>query len=401
MITRRIVWALGVSQLICWGISYYLIGVFGKLMAADLGWSQPLVYGGFSAALVVMGISSPVVGRTIDRWGGRPVMVAGSVATIAGCLGLGVAHDVATYYASWLCLGLAMRMTLYDAAFASLARLGGMAAKRPISQITLLGGLASTAFWPIGALLAEHFGWRGAVIAYAGFAALTVPLHLAIPSGRAAAVETAKPAQGPIQEPERPNRLLAGCLYGAMIMLLSFLNSGLSAHVIPMLIGIGVATATAVWVASLRGIAQSCARLIEIVFGARVQPLDLSAFASSLLPLSYVCAMFGGQFIAAAVTFSLLYGAGNGLLTIARGTLPLVLFDQRTYGAFVGGLLVPSFFMAAVAPVIYAFVIEQWGNMAALQMSVAVAVAVLGAALILRVRFRAPATLAATARVPS
>ena len=181
---RRTVVYLGISQLVCWGISYYLIGVFGELIAADLGWSRTLVYGGFSIALLAMGLASPLVGRLIDRLGGARVMTLGSVLSALGIAGLALAHGVAAYYAAWICLGVAMRATLYDAAFASLARIAGPDAGRPIAQITLLGGLASTCFWPIGHLLAETFGWRGALLVYALIALATVPLHLAIPEGR-------------------------------------------------------------------------------------------------------------------------------------------------------------------------------------------------------------------------
>ena len=120
-ITRKLVLLLGVSQLVCWGISYYLIGIFGNAMAADLGLSLTVTYGGFTAALLVMGLTSTLIGRTIDRWGGRPVMVAGSLLSAAGCLGLAAATEVVGYYAAWVVLGLAMRTTLYDAAFAALA----------------------------------------------------------------------------------------------------------------------------------------------------------------------------------------------------------------------------------------------------------------------------------------
>ena len=108
----------------------------------------------------------------------------GSVLCAIGCVGLAMAQTVVAYYAAWICLGLAMRATLYDAAFAALVRIGGPEARRPIAQVTLLGGLASTCFWPIGHLLAEAFGWRGALLVYSGFALLTLPLHLAIPTGR-------------------------------------------------------------------------------------------------------------------------------------------------------------------------------------------------------------------------
>lgn len=183
-IGRRTIVCLGISQLVCWGITYYLIGVFGELIAADLGWSRTVVYGGFSIALLAMGIVSPLVGRLIDHLGGARVMSLGSVLCTLGTAGLALAHGFAAYYAAWICLGVAMRATLYDAAFATLARLGGPDAGRPIAQITLLGGLASTCFWPIGHLLAESFGWRGALLVYALIALATVPLHLAIPRGR-------------------------------------------------------------------------------------------------------------------------------------------------------------------------------------------------------------------------
>src|SRR3546814_17733686 len=91
-----------------------------------------------------------------------------------------------------------MRLTLYDAAFASLVRVGGHHARRPIAQITLLGGLASTVFWPLGHALVHYFDWRGALWAYAGFALLTIPLHLAIPPSRP---EGAAPAAGADSDP--------------------------------------------------------------------------------------------------------------------------------------------------------------------------------------------------------
>lgn len=390
-VARPTVLWLGLSQLVCWGVSYYLIGVFGERIAAELGWSRSLAYGGFSAALVVMGLASPAVGRLIDRRGGRPVMTAGSVLLAAGCLGLSLAHTPAAYYAAWLVLGLAMRMTLYDAAFAALARLGGAQAKRPISQITLLGGLASTAFWPIGHALAEAFGWRAALIGYAGFALLTLPLHLAIPAGRAAPEPASAPrAPGMALAEGRPDRRLAQVLYALIVTLTTFLNSGMSAHMIAMLAGLGLAASLAVWTSTLRGVGQSLARLCEVLFGARLHPFALGVLATGLLPVCFVVGLFSGVSLPAAAAFAFLYGAGNGLVTIARGTLPLALFDHRTYGALTGALLVPSFFAAALAPLAYAFVIERYGEAAALHLSTAVAAAVLAAALALRARFGRP-----------
>jgi len=384
LIQRRTVFYLGLSQLVCWGISYYLIGGFGERIAEDLGWGLPLVHGGFSAALLVMGLSSPITGWLIDRYGGARVMTLGSGLIALGCSGLALSHSLPAYYAAWLFLGLGMRLTLYDAAFAALARIAGPEAGGPIAQITLLGGLASTVFWPIGNFLAEALGWRGAVFVYAGVALLTVPLHMAIPAGR-----FQRPPSTP-EDPPPPSRSderLAGALYAAIAMLTSFLNSGMSAHMIGILAGLGLATSLSVWIATLRGIGQSAARLSGVLFGGRIPPLTLNLVAASALPVCFIAGLFSGGWVAAAVAFAFIYGAGNGIITITRGTMPLVLFDNRRYGAITGKLLVPGFLLSALAPLAYALVIEHLGPEAALAMSVGAAVVTLIASVALFSRF--------------
>lgn len=384
MIPRSTVLCLGLAQLVSWGISYYLIGAFGERIAAEFGWSQALIHGGLSAALLVMGLASPLIGRLIDRHGGRRVMCAGSLLTAAGCVGLALAQGVIAYYAAWLCLGLAMRLTLYDAAFAALARIGGRAARRPIAQITLLGGLASTVFWPLGHALAEQLGWRGALLVYAGFALLTLPLHLALPRGAAPAERGTTPAAAPL--PPGDMRL-AGLLYALIVTLAGVLNAGMSAHMIGILTGLGLPAAIAVWIAATRGIGQSLARLCEVLFGARASPFDLNLLACLVLPLCFAAGLAGGASALAALGFAFAYGAGNGILTITRGTLPLLLFDPLRYGSQVGRLLAPGFLLSAAAPLLYALLIERHGAAAALILSGALAATMLAAALALRLRF--------------
>jgi len=390
VISRLTVICLGLSQLTCWGLSYYLVGALGPAMIADLGWRSETVHGGFSAALLVMGLASPLVGRLIDRRGGRASMTAGSLLLAVGCGWLGLAESVSSYYGAWLLLGVAMRLTLYDAAFAALAHIGGTGAKRPIAHVTLLGGLASTVFWPFGVALAETLGWRGAVFVYAGCALLTIPLHLAIPGGRGKAAHVPEaPEHRPLAAAGR-DRLIAGGLYALIATVANLLNAGLSAHMVGMLTGLGLSAALAVWVASLRGIGQSLARLCEVLFGRNLAPLNLNLLAALILPLCFLTGLFSAQFLMAAVAFAFFYGAGNGLLTITRGTLPLTLFDHRTYGSFVGKLLVPSFLFSAAGPVIYAFVIERYSEAGALYLSFGLATVILIAAGILKWRFASP-----------
>lgn len=376
MLTYRTVAAVGLTQLVNWGMSFYAIGVFGPAIAADLGWSMARTYGGFSGALVVMGLSSALVGRMVDAWGGRRVLSAGSLLLALGFAMLARAQGVVIYDLAWLVLGLGMRMCLYEAAFAALVHARGVGARRALSQVTLLGGLASTVFWPVGHLLIEAIGWRGALTAYAGIALLMLPLYLTIPPGRAAEASTG--AAG--RRSDAPVRLPAAVLFATMVAALSFLSSGISAHLIGMLSAFGLTVAGAVSLAALPGVAQSCARLIEVLFGQRLDPLALGVLASAVLAAGMLAGLGVGGAGAVAVIFVLAYGAGNGLLTVVRGTQPLVLFPVSRYAVISGRLIAPSFYTAAAAPLAYAWVIEQFGARAASALSLALALAVLGCA---------------------
>ena len=388
MITRGLVWALGTSQLVMWGITYYQIALFGGPIADETGWSKTAVFGGFSAALVVMGLVSAWTGRLIDRTGGRGAMTAGSLLGAAGTLTIAASHHLATYYLGWLVLGVAMRLSLYDAAFASLARVGGPEARRPIAQITLLGGLASTVMWPIGQALVAWLGWRFALVVYAGFALATIPLHLMIPSGRYAfAAAGAKGTLAP--RADTPARIaLAGFLYAAMVTLSSALNSAMSAHMIGILVSLGLAAGVAVTIGALRGVGQSASRLAEILFGRRLDPVALGLIASGLIPIGFVIGLWSGGSPIAGMAFALLYGAGNGLITIIRGTQPLVLFDPASYGTIVGRLIGPSFYVSALAPALFAFLIERHGAASALYVSTGVAALVFASSVWLWLAFR-------------
>ncbi|WP_020177718.1 MFS transporter [Methylopila sp. M107] len=386
MIDRGLIWRVGFGQLIAWGVTYYLIGVLGGRMASDLGWSLTAVQGGFAAGLLVMGLSSPFVGRAIEAHGGRRAMTAGSLIGAAGLVLLSSAHSEIAYYAAWIVIGLAMRLTLYDAAFAALARIGGGAAKRAMAQITLLGGFASTVFWPIGDAVGEAYGWRAAALVFAGFSALSALIHLTIPDGR---FLPARPANGASPTPFAPSlsqrqTRLAAALYALVAALVSALNSAMSAHMIGMLAGLGLGLGAAVWTATLRGFGQTAARGCEVLFGARLRAVDLNLAAAAMLVAGFAVALAVADGVATAVVFVLLFGAGNGLSTITRGTLPLAFFDPATYGSLVGRLIAPSFLLSAAAPIGYAAVIERYGAHAAVWLSIGLAGAALAAAFGLR-----------------
>ncbi|MCC8939726.1 MFS transporter, partial [Bradyrhizobium sp. Arg68] len=183
---------------------------------------------------------------------------------------------------------------------------------------------------------------------------------------------------------------VAGGLYAVTMTGANFLNAGMSAHMIAVLSGLGLGATIAVWIATLRGIGQSAARLCEVLFGGRIDPVALNLAACLIMPLSFIAGLFAGSSTAMAIAFALLYGACNGILTITRGTLPLILFDPRSYGTIVGRLIVPSFILPAAAPLIYAVVIDRLGNAGALYLSTGLATMTLAAAALLKLMFPPP-----------
>jgi len=373
---------LGWAQLVNWGVTYYLIGVLGAYIAADLGWTPELVYSGFSLALLVMGVTSSATGKMIDKRGGRFTFTLGSFLSACGCLLIASTWNLSVYVAGWCLLGFGMRLTLYDAAFATLARIGGLSARQSMAQITLLGGLASTVFWPIGSLLAEALGWRGALCVYACFALGTLPLYLAIP-GRDDAPEVPRLEKSlELQTTRHPSELRAKILFGVVVALTSFLNSGMSSHMIPILAGLGLGTGGAVSAAMFRGIGQTSARLCDVLFGRKLHPLTLNIISTATLPMAF-CILFIASDWGAAALFAFGYGAGNGLTTITRGTLPLVLFNPSGYGALTGRLIAPSFVLSAAAPTAFAYITSMYGTTGAITVCVLLSVGALTAALLL------------------
>ena len=157
--------ALGIAQTVAWASSTYLAAVLAKPLAAELEINSSLVFAAFSCSLLLMALLGPLVGRYIDRHGGQRVLCLSSLILAAGLVGLGMAGGVVGLFAAWALIGIGMALGLYDAAFAALVREHGVAARAPITGITLLGGFASTIGWPLTAWLVAHWDWRTACLA--------------------------------------------------------------------------------------------------------------------------------------------------------------------------------------------------------------------------------------------
>jgi len=384
----RAVPVLGITQILTWGSIYYTPVLILPLVAEERGWSMSFVMGGFSIGLLVAGLTSPYVGRGIDRFGGHVVMGLGS---LVGALGLFLIVHAASqpaYLMVWCVLGLAMAANLYDAAFGSLGRIFGAAARRPITALTLAGGFASTASWPATHFLIEAVGWRGTYSVYAVLlAVIAAPLHaLALPRSHHAA-RPPKPDEAASPSRVLPARGLPFLLVAAAFASYAFVPSGLSAHLLAIFTRGGVDAGTVVWIGALFGPAQVGARLIEFAFGRDIHPLWVVRFALSTLLCAFVMLLMLGVSAPVAAAFALMFGGANGLVTITRGAVPLALFGASGYGRLMGRLAGPWLVMQAAAPLVMAFVVDRVSDIGALALAAAFA----AIALICFVAIRRPA----------
>jgi MFS family permease len=363
----RAVSVLGVTQIIAWGTIFYSPVLTAPLIVAETGWSLSFTMGGFSLGLLIAGLVSPFVGRSIDRYGGHVVMTAGSLVSALGLLGLAYARDPLTYLVVWVVLGAGLGASLYDPAFATLGRIFGAAARRPITVLTLAGGFASTAGWPATHLLIQSVGWRGTYVVYAVLmAAICAPLHaFALPRSRAATGMT--PADPTVRTPALlPAHGIAFVLVTAAFTAYAFVPSALSAHLLAIFGRTGIDAATVVLIGALFGPAQVVARVTELAFGRDVHPLIVARAAVALLVCAFALLVLLGISPLSAAAFAVMFGAANGLITITRGALPLALFGADGYGRLIGRISGPWLVMQSAAPLVMAFVAERASDATAL-----------------------------------
>ncbi|TCO68837.1 MFS transporter [Rhodovulum euryhalinum] len=366
--------ALGVVMIFTWGSTYYLMAVLAGPIASDTGWGLWPVTGALSAGLLVAGLASPAIGRTIARRGGRPVLAAGCGLIAAGLIAIAAASALWVFWAGWLLLGLGMAAGLYDPAFATLGRLYGAGARGAITALTLWGGFASTVCWPLSALMLESWGWRGTAAAYAGVHLLvTLPLVLlVIPSAPAA------PAlPDGLHKPDTvltPAERLVLTLMAGMLVVNGLIVVNVSTWLFAFLQAQGQSLAEAVALGALIGPPQVAARVIEMAGRGRHHPLWTLAASTVAIAAGLILLALGLGLAGAALV---LYGGGNGLFSIARGALPLAVFGPDRYPTIMGRLARPSLVAQAAAPMLGAGLIATAGAPIALAVMAALASAAL------------------------
>jgi len=349
---------LGITQTIAWASSYYLPAILARPIAADLDVAPSVIYGALTFALVIAGLLGPRVGHAIDRLGGRELLCVSNLVFVAGLVILGAAHGLVTLAIAWLFLGVGMGLGLYEAAFATLTRFYGAEARSAITGITLIAGFASTVGWPVTTLIDAHYGWRSACLFWAlVHVLLALPLNFWLP--RLSSSHTVGAATDVHGLPDKAAETRAMILIAYVFAATGFVSVGLSAMLPALMQQLGATPAAALLSATLVGPAQVLARIIEASLLRRMHPLTSTRLATVMHPIGAALIAVGGPIIAPA--FTILYGAGNGILTIARGTLPLAVFGPVGFGRRVGVLAVPARVSGAIAPLVLGLLMQSFG----------------------------------------
>lgn len=346
---------LGSAQTLSWASSYYLPAILAVPIGREMGLSSSWVFGAFSAALLLVAILGPSVGRLIDRQGGRGVLMASNGVMALGLAALSLSQGAVSLVFAWLVIGVGMALGLYDAAFATLSRLLGNQARASITGVTLVAGFASTVGWPVTAFIESEWGWRVACASWAlAHVLVGLPLNARLPKAEPSAEFNASSTTSVSPDRPRFTMLLLAYVFAAGW----FVSTAMAAHLPRLLQESGVSLSVAITAAALVGPAQVAARMGEFVLLRRFHPLVAGRVATTLHPLgAALLTLFGMP----AAGFALLHGAGNGMMTIASGTLPLALFGPHGFGRRQGLIMVPARALQALAPLLFGLLIDQAG----------------------------------------
>jgi MFS family permease len=355
-----IVATLGVTQTLAWASSYYLPAILAEPIANELCLSPSWIYAGLSLGLSVSAFLGPALGRNIDRRGGRRVLCSSNMIFALGLAILGVCTGPVTLLLAWLVLGVAMAAGLYETAFASLTRFYGHDSRAPITGVTLIAGFASTAGWPMSTLLEHTIGWHGCCFVWAAlhlFIGLPLNAWSLSREPSAAVAEPSMLVARNAEHQEKADRAMR--ILAFMFTASGIVGIGMATNLPRLFSAIGASPTAAIAAASLMGPAQVAARILE--YGARrwIDPLISAKVASALHPVAAVVIAAAG--VPAASLFAVIHGAGNGMLTIVRGTLPLALFGPSGYGARIGKISAPAQIGRALAPFVIGLSIDRLG----------------------------------------
>jgi MFS family permease len=344
---------LSLPQLITWGSVFYTFSLLMTPLEAELGMTRVESSLAFSMALLAEGLMAYGVGRWIDSGRERWVMTLGSLWIGVGLVGHSFVTTVAGFYAAWIWLGLGTAATFYTPAFAVVTRRFPQDFRRAIITLTFLGGLASTVFIPLFAWWMELWGWRQALWALAALQFLIcAPLHAWLLHGAPRTVRepSALADMPPLTSVREHLRHAPFWLLALFMVLMMSVTSALPAHMIALLQESGLSPAWVIAIPAAIGVIQVLGRLVLFVFERYWDVHAANRWIPTLIPAGVLALLIGGLSPLASLVFVLLYGLGNGMNTIVKGTA-MAQYVSRVHVGRLNGLLgLPIALARAAAP---------------------------------------------------
>lgn len=351
---------LALGQLLSWGTLYYGIAILAQPINRETGWRLAEIFGAFSVSLLVAALMAVPVGRWLVRHGGRTVMSAGSLLAAIAFLVMAASHELPFFYLGWLLAGVAMSMTLYEAAFSTVRESAGSGFRKIIGLVTIAGGLASTLFWPLAHWLELEIGWRMTMVVFAGMhLCIGVPLHRNLPVSRLNSDLQQTLRRSPLQA-LREGKVIT--LLALSFALATLVTAAVSSHVVILLTEMRIYDWQMVLLVSLIGPMQVAGRIVELRLSHHISVPTTGRIAFMGLSIG-ILALYGAAASPwLAFAFAALFGAGNGVLTVVRGAAPVELLADKDYAAALGVLSAPALAARAIGPLAAAEVMGAWGH---------------------------------------
>jgi MFS family permease len=355
------VWSMAVAQVISWGTLYYAFSLFVVPMQESLGWSRPLLNGALSLGLLSTGVVAFPVGVWIDRHGGRGVMTLGSLAGGLLLLAWAQVETPWAFYLIWAGIGASLAGVLYEPAFAVITATFGVDARRGITAMTLVGGFASTVFMPLTQYLIAAMGWRQALLVLGGLnLAVCLPLHILFVPSAPASPRPAEPppvAQEGASTAQEMTTLMRSRVFWGLALWFTSASVTTSAMVfqyVPLLTAWGVEMTTILTSVAIIGPMQVAGRVVLMLLSRRLATREMGIAITVLLPAALLTLLSLPHTMVWLGLFAALFGTGNGIVSIVRGTAVADLLGRAHYGAINGALTIPFNVARALAPVLAA-----------------------------------------------
>ena len=345
---------IGIAQILVWGSSFFILAVIASPIMKETGWNREWVYGALSMSICLSGLLLPAIGKLVAQNRGRMLLCASGVAAAAGVALMASSHSLALFFFAWVILGVAMALGLYDTLYAALGNCYGRNAKSAITTVTLISGFCTSIMWPLLAAGVVHVGWRDTCYILAAVLLVTIiPVYrCALPAGSAAPAVQKRRASGAISVDRKTYHLMS-----TIFMIAAVIMTALSVQLIDILQSRGMGIAAAIGISALLGPSQVASRVFDIFLNFK-NPIFTLIISVVLVLAGLVLLLF---FPALAAISVVIYGAGNGLRSIVRGTLPLYILKEEEFAVVMGKIARPSLIAQGMTPFVAGFLYERFG----------------------------------------